>query len=149
MDFITSLLKNETFLTVLSGTLVYALSQFLLEMFINPRKEYMRLKQQIIYVISMYCCYYSNPYNMLDETLNVRPIDEYKTASIELRKIGAQLASYIGIVPAIRFVKRKKLLEVQSSLVGLSNGLYIYKNYNPYSDNIECEKTITRILKYK
>lgn len=149
MEFIKELATNQTFLTVLSGTIVYVLSQLFLELVINPSKEYRKLKQKVLYTISMYCCYYTSPYNLLKKEDNVRPIDEYKIASNELRKIGSEFASYIGIVPKIRFNKRKKLLEVQQSLIGLSNGLYIYESYNPRKDNVECEKTIKKILKYK
>lgn len=149
MEFIKTLVTNQTFLTVLSGTIVYVLSQLFLELVINPSKEYRKLKQKVLYTISMYCCYYTSPYSLLKEEDNVRPIDEYKIASNELRKIGSEFASYIGIVPKIRFNKRKRLLEVQQSLIGLSNGLYVYENYNPRKDNVECEKIIKKNLKYK
>ena len=149
MKIVTKLVTNQTFLTVVSGTIVYVLSQLFLELVINPSKEYKKLKQKVLYSISMYCCYYTSPYNLLKEEDNVRPIDEYKIASNELRKIGSEFASYIGIVPRFRFNKRKKLLEVQQSLIGLSNGLYVYENYNPRKDNVECERIIKKNLKYK
>ncbi len=139
MDFIIELITNQTFLTVVSGTIVYVLSQLFLELIINPRKEYKKLKQKVLYTISLYCCYYANPYNKLKEDSNMRPEEEYKIASTELRKIGAEFASYIGIVPKYRLKKRKKLLEVQQSLIGLSNGMYIYRDYNPRKDNIDCD----------
>ncbi len=149
MKIVTKLVTNQTFLTVVSGTIVYVLSQLFLELVINPSKEYKKLKQKVLYTISMYCCYYTSPYNLLKEEDNVRPIDEYKIASNELRKIGSEFASYIGIVPRFRFNKRKKLLEVQQSLIGLSNGLYVYENYNPRKDNVECERIIKKNLKCK
>ena len=40
MDFFIKLITNQTFLTVVSGTIVYVLSQLFLELVINPRKEY-------------------------------------------------------------------------------------------------------------
>lgn len=149
MDLIMKLIKNQIFLTVFSGTMVYVLSQLFLELIINPIKEYRKIKQKVLYTINMYCCYYSSPYNLLKEGNNVRQIEEYKIASIELRKIGSEFASYIGIVPKYRFKKRKKLLEVQQSLIGLSNGLYVYRNYNPSEDNKESEKVIKKNLGYK
>lgn len=97
----------------------------------------------------MYCCYYTSPYNLLKEKSNVRPVEEYRIASTELRKIGSEFASYIGTVPKFRFKKRKRLLEVQQSLIGLSNGLYIYRDYNPSKDNRECDKIIKKNLGYK
>lgn len=149
MDLIIKLVSNQTFLTVVSGTIVYVLSQLFLELVINPRKEYKKLKQKVLYTISMYCCYYTSPYNLLKENSNVRPIEEYQIASTELRKIGSEFASYIGTVPKFRLKKRKRLLEVQQSLIGLSNGLYIYRDYNPSKDNRECDKVIKKNLGYK
>lgn len=149
MDFFSKLITNQTFLTVISGTLVYVLSQLFLELIINPRKEYKRLKQKVLYTISLYCCYYTSPYNLLKEDSNVRPIGEYQMASTELRKVGSEFASYIGIVSKIKFRKRKKLLEVQKSLIALSNGLYIYRDYNPSKDNREFDKIIKNNLGYK
>lgn len=149
MELINKLITNQVFLTVISGTIVYVLSQLFLELIINPKKEYRKLKQKVLFTISMYCCYYTSPYNLLEEESNVRPKDEYKIASIELRKIGSEFASYIGIVPKYRFNKRKKLFEVQHSLIGLSNGLFIYNNYNPRKDNRECDKIIKKHLGFK
>lgn len=42
-----------------------------------------------------------------------------------MRKIGAELAGYIGTIPRIRFKKIKKLKEVLGSIIGISNGFYI------------------------
>lgn len=38
-DFINNIISNTTFITVLSGVLVYVLSQFILEGIINPQKN--------------------------------------------------------------------------------------------------------------
>lgn len=149
MNFFIKLVTNQTFLTVVSGTVVYVLSQLFLEIVINPRKKYKQLKQKVLYTISMYSCYYTCPYNLLNEKSNLRPVEEYQIASTELRKIGSEFASYIGTVPKFRFEKRKKLLEVQQSLIGLSNGLYIYRDYDPSKDNSECDKIIKKNLGYK
>lgn len=142
MKTIIKLISNQTFLTIISGTSVYAISQLFLEFIVNPRKEFKQLKQKIFYTINMNKNYYLTPYDLLKEDRNVRPKSEYITASLELKKIGSEFASYVGTIPKYRFNKRKKLLEVQQSLIGLSNGLYIYKNYNPVNDNIKCEKII-------
>ncbi len=149
MHFFIQLIKNQTFLTVVSGTIVYVLSQLFLELVINPKKEYKQLKQKVQYTISMYCGYYTSPYNLLNKDSNVRPVEEYRIASMELRKIGSELASYIGTVPKIKFKKRKKLLEVQHSLIGLSNGLHIYRDYNPLKDNLERDKVIKKNLGHR
>ena len=87
MVIIMSLLKNEIFLSILSSVIVYVISQYFLELVIIPHREFKKLKQKIIYNLKLYCQYYYNPYNLVREKNNVRDIEEYKSASIEIRKI--------------------------------------------------------------
>lgn len=149
-DFINNIINNTTFITVLSGVLVYVLSQFVLEGIINPRKKYKQLRERIIYTITLYCCYYHSPYNLLDEKQNVRGKEDYEEASREMRKIGAELAGYIGTIPRIRFKKIKKLKEVLGSIIGISNGFYIVsEKFDIYKANSDCEKVIKKNLKIK
>ena len=147
IEVLEKLLSNTTFLTVMLGVLVYIISQFYLENIINPQKRYKNLRERISYTIALYCCYYSNPYNLLKEKDNVRMKDEYDTASGEMRKIGAELAGYIGTVPKIRKKKREKLNNVLNAIIGISNGFYIVsENFNTIEANIKCEKTIKKEL---
>ena len=139
MEYVLSVIKSEVFITVISGVFVFVISEWLMNFIINPKKEYSSLKERIIYTISMYSCYYSNPYKLTKKE-NVRNKEEYDEASKELRKIGSELAGYLGNIKSKR--KRKKLEEVKSSLISLSNGLYEYPNYSPIQDNKECEKNI-------
>lgn len=146
---LNDLVKNPTFLTVISGVLVYSFSQLILEVVINPQKEYKRLRQKIIYTISLYCCYYHNPYDLLNPKSNVREKEEYELASKEMRKIGAELASYIGIVPKFRFKKRQKLKNVMSALIGISNGFYnVSKDFDTCGENRKCEMIIKKELNF-
>ena len=149
-DVFLKLIGNTTFLTVRSRVLVYVLSQLYMEKIINPRKEFRAIRQKIIYSISMYSQYYHNPYNLLNEKSNIRDKSEYENASIEMRKVGCELAGYIGTIPKIRFNKIKKLNVVLDSLIGISNGFYIVsKNYNVIKDNKEDEEVIKKILDFK
>lgn len=149
MDFILKLLNNTTFLTVISGVLVYAISQLILECIINPRKEYKSLKERIIYTITLYCCYYNNPYNLLREN-NIRVKEEYEKGSNEMRKIGAELAGYIGTISKIRKRKIESLDKVLHALIGISNGFYIVSdNFNVIDANQKCEEVIKKELKIK
>ena len=135
-DVFLKLIGNTTFLTVISGVLVYVLSQLYME--------------KIIYSISMCSQYYHNPYNLLNEKSNIRDKSEYENASIEMRKVGCELAGYIGTIPKIRFNKIKKLNVVLDSLIGISNGFYIVsKDYNVIKDNKEDEEVIKKILDFK
>lgn len=145
-DIVSELITNETFLTIIAGVGVYALSQFILELVIVPAKQYKALKQKIGYSIALYCRYYNNPYNLIKED-NFRDKGEYEKASDEFRKIGAELAGYLGTIPKIRFKKRKKLELVLSEIIGISNGFYQTKNYNPIRDNQKGEMIIKKQLK--
>ena len=62
-SYLNNLASSQTFLTIISGTFVYILSQFFMEFIIVPRKDYKRVKEKIIYHIKMYSLYYLNPYH--------------------------------------------------------------------------------------
>lgn len=144
------LIQDTTFLTVLSGVLVYVLSQLYKEYVINPRRQYKELRQRIIYTLTLYCCYYTNPYNPFKEKENVRMKEEYDMASNEMRKIGAELAGYIGTIPKIRNKKIKRLNNVLHSLIGISNGFYnVSEHFDTVEANGKCEKIIKEELKIK
>lgn len=148
-EIFENVISSESFWTVITGMIVYILSQYYMEFFANPRKEYKKLRQRIIYTITMYCCYYTNPYNPFKENENARSKEEYDYASKEIRKIGSELAGYIGTIPKIRYFKRKKLNNVLSSLIGISNGFYdISKNFDTIKENKKLEKIIKDTLKF-
>ena len=149
LTLLGKVISSEPFITIITGLILYILSQFFIEFFVNPKKEYRSLKQRIIYTIKMYCCYYSNPYNVQNESKNVRNKDEYDLASLEMRKIGAELASYIGNIPKIRFIKKKKLNKVLDSLIGLSNGFYNVAGYDTIKENKQCENIIKKYLEFE
>lgn len=149
-DILLKLITNSTFLTVISGVLVYVVSQYFLEFVINPLKEYRVLKQRIMYLITMYSCYYTNPYNLLDTQRNIRDKREYDEASVLFRKMGSDLAGYVGMLPWYMWIKKKRLTNVLHELIGISNGFYIVTNeYSPIRDNRDCERKIKELLKIK
>lgn len=134
-DYLKKLASDQTLLTILSGTFVYILSQFFMEFIIVPRKNYKRIIQMIIYHIKMYSFYYLNPYDLDNETNNIKTKYEYENASNEIRKVGAELSSYLGVINRLRFRRRKRLLKVQDALIELSQGFFIYKGKNPVNNN--------------
>lgn len=147
-DFLIDLISNSTFLTVISGVLVFVISQIIIECMINPSKKYRELKERIAYTLTLYSCYYMNPYQF-DKDENVRNQNEYDDASKEVRKIGSELSGYIGNISRIRFKKRKRLLEARDCIIGISNGFYQYPEYSPIKDNKDAEKRIKELLKIK
>ncbi len=142
-----NLFTDKTFLTIISGVSVYIISQLIFELYINRRKKYKEIREKIIYSISLYCCYYHSPYNLLDDTQNIRIESEYREASKEMRKIGAELAGYIGTIPKRKKKKIKKLKEALDGIIGLSNGFYIIsENFDTYEANIKSERKIKENL---
>lgn len=73
-EIFENVISSESFWTVITGMIVYILSQYYMEFFANPRKEYKKLRQRIIYTITMYCCYYTNPYNPFKENKKLEKI---------------------------------------------------------------------------
>ena len=134
-DYLFNIASNQTFLTILSGTFVYILSQFFMELIIVPRKDYKRIVGQVIYHIKMYSFYYLNPYDLDNTDKNIRSKYEYENASNEIRKVGAELSSYLGVINKLRFKRKKRLLKVQDALISLSHGFFIYKGNNPLRNN--------------
>ena len=139
--YLNDLASSQTFLTIISGTFVYILSQFFMEFIIVPRKDYKRVKEKIIYHVKMYSLYYLNPYDLNNTNNNTRDKAEYDNASREIRQVGAELSSYIGLMSKIRFIRRKRLLKVQDALIELSRG-FIYRKNNPIKDNKRAVKII-------
>lgn len=73
--------------------------------------------------------------------------EKYDIASSEMRKIGAELAGYIGTIPKIRKKKIEKLNNVLHALIGISNGFYsVSENFNTVEANRKCEKIIKKEL---
>ena len=81
----------------------------------------------------------------------MRDRQEYTEASVEVRKAAAELSGFINefnlkiIIP-----NKKKLSEVVSNLIGISNGFFIVsKDFNTIKANKENEGKIVQILKLK
>ena len=137
----------ELFLTVLSGVVVFVLGQFILEFLIKPIKEYFSLKQKILYSLTLYCNYYCNPYNIERNSTNVRRIEEYNNAGNEMRKIGAEVAAFLGTIPKCFKKTRNKLDAVMHNLIGISNGFYRTNSESKLGrENHDLDKEIRNLL---
>ena len=141
-DYLKKVASDQTFLTILSGTFVYILSQFFMELVIVPRKNYKRIIQQIIFHVKMYSFYYMNPYDLDNDDNNIRNQFEYEHASNEIRKVGAELSSYLGDISRFRFKRKKRLLKVRDALINLADGFFIYNGKNPINNNKNSVKII-------
>ncbi len=121
-DFLKDLVTSNTFLTVISGVLVFVISQMFNEYWLRPIQNYKELRAKISYGLTLYANLYMNPvkYELLYET------KERDSASNELRMLAAEVDSFIELRPwGNVFIARKKVLAaVSKKLIGLSNNFY-------------------------
>jgi len=115
-------------ITVLSGVMVYVISQWYTEFVIRPIQEYKKLKANVAKVLVLYARYYSNPigYDEAGDSI------EWEKASVEMREMASEIAAFAEIKPFHLFVfpvipRKKRLMKASRSLIGLSNSFFINK----------------------
>ena len=142
-EVIKNLLTSNTFLTVVSGTLVFVLSQLFITYFLNPIKEFKELKAKISYTLIFYACYYSNPCGNNEDKNGM-----WRETSDSLRKTAAEVGSFVQRKPKFNvfITNNKVLLEVQENLTLLSNGCF---NLNCIDSNRRCVEKIGELLHLK
>lgn len=137
----------EMIITIISGVLVFVLSQLFNEYRLKPIQKYKELRANISYSLTLYANLYMNPveYKLVNER------EEIDNASTELRRLAAEVDAMIELKPKLSLlIARKKVLaEVSRNLIGLSNNLY-----SPHPDiaiehNDERCREIYRLLKMK
>lgn len=121
-------LKN-LLITIFSGVAVYVLSQWYTEFVLRPIQEYKQLKAKTAKLLVLHAQYYSNP-QFYDESDNC---PAWSAASNEIRELAAEVAAFAEIKPCHLWVflaipPKKKLLEAQSYLIGLSNSFFTTRN---------------------
>ena len=130
-----SLFENETFLTIISGVIVFILSQYFLEFVLKPLQEYKELKSKIAYNLVYYANIFHNPADLKKELC-----DE---ASRELRKNAAELKAFSIKKPWYIGPKSKSMQLTASYLIGLSNSVNLTElATEDLKDIIENEKNI-------
>lgn len=147
-NILIKIISDNTFLTILSGVIVFIISQIIFEFIIKPREEFNKLKGEIICCLTMYDNIIANPliYSNINE---VRDCKEYLDASKNIRFISSRFA---GILESHKFVcRKKKYYSVTSNLIRLSNNLWIDKRSKKdiYTENIKFENEIKEKFKIK
>lgn len=106
------------FVTVISGVLVFALSEWLKEIWLTPLQNYKKLKAKVSWSLTMYACFYSNPVNSSDET--ERFTDDYRNAQIELRYLASELRAFIETLSwcKIGIPPKKDIYDASANLIG-------------------------------
>ena len=123
MNALKTIFSNTVFLTVISGVIVFVLSQLFMELLIKPLAPYNAIKAKIAYNLVYYANVYHNPID-LGTTGGIHEVPQnYKEASDNLRKLAAEIAGFAEERSMLSlFVRASRISEVQSSLIGLSNG---------------------------
>lgn len=121
--------------TVISGVIVFIISQCVLEFVIKPKIKYNELKKRILYLLTLYENLYSNP--IIIDIENSKDAFEYyakspwEEASEAFRKVGAELSAY----------NIKKNEKIVACLIGLSNSMWCYKESFNVLMKANCENS--------
>ena len=142
---ILDVVMNETFLTIFCGVMVFVISQYIMEMIIKPRNELKKIKAKIIFYITMYDNYLSNPYCINKDN---NRYSEYLKISNELRYIASELLGHLECYPIM--CRRKKYNIIVNSLIKISNNIIVYNSRRDIvEENIELYNKICIIFKVK
>lgn len=147
-NILIKIISDNTFLTILSGVIVFIISQLIFEFIIKPREEFNKLKGEIFCCLTMYANIIANPLRY-SSIKDVRENKEYLDASKNIRFIASRFA---GILESHKFVcRKKKYYSVTSNLIRLSNNLWIDKRSKKdiYTENIKFENEIKEKFKIK
>lgn len=147
-NILIKIISDNTFLTILSGVIVFIISQLIFEFIIKPREEFNKLKGEIFCCLTMYANIIANPlrYSSIKDVCENK---EYLDASKNIRFIASRFA---GVLESHKFVcKKKKYYSVTSNLIKLSNNLWIDKRSKKdiYTENIKFENEIKEKFKIK
>lgn len=145
LDLIKDILTSNTFLTVVSGVLVFVAGQLFNEYFLKPINDYKKLRSKIAYSLTLYAYLYMNPVKFDEKN------SEIEEASYNLRKLAAEVDAIIELRPFgnVFIPKRKVLSEVSKNLIGLSNGFYETSQTDRTNLNDSTRKKIYALLKMK
>ena len=98
MNIICALISNTTFLTVLSGTLVFIIGQIFIEFILKPIRNYKQLQADTAFCLRMY----------RDKFINCV---EDENASLAAKEIGAKIIAYAQEKPWFVQITKEDLLE--------------------------------------
>lgn len=136
-------------LTVISGVLVYILSEIMKEIWLSPLQKYKALKHDISYKLAYYARYYSNVIDMAhgDDAL----VEKYRAAGDDLRCLACELRGFIETLSWFKpmIPSRVDLYDAARELMGLSNGLFCGYETNTVVQHSEHNFNRTTKIKVK
>lgn len=143
---ILDICNSTVFLTVISGVLVFIISQLITERVIKPMDDLKRIKGKIICYLTMHARYIANPLYLNEDKES--EFSAYWNSSCELRLIASELAGHIECYPII--CNKKKYNKIVNDIIKISNNIIIKNSKrNIIKDNEEAGNNICKILKVK
>ena len=124
LDILKNVFKSEMFITIISGIVVFAISQLIMEKIIKPRDKFKEEKGKIVCYITMYANLIFNPCKKEEYIKD----NNYYQGSQNIRMVASEFAGLLESHPLV--CRRKKYNDIVSSLIGISNGFYKEENEN-------------------
>jgi len=118
-NLVWDILGNQTFLTIISGVLIFILGQLFIELYLKPLQRFKQLRAKAAYCLTFYA-------NRFDLTTKISG-----NTSEELRKMAAELNSFAIEKPLLLFnISRRRLRNAASAFIGLSNSVAENPNHD-------------------
>lgn len=116
MNWLLNLFQSIVFQTVMSGVLVFVLSEIIQKFFLEPLQKYKKVTGKIDNQLKFYANVITNPGNIL-------PREIYLECSNTLRKLSCELEVTYKQIPFKKLTTRRKISDAASRLIRLSNNL--------------------------
>ena len=117
-----------TFLTVISGVLVYIFSEIMKEKVLIPLHDYKKLRGKIYFSLILYAREISSPLDEKNHTQEAK--ESYQKAADEFRTFAAELAQINRELFWGSKRKKDKRERAWHSLIGLSNSFFGTGDFN-------------------
>ena len=132
-----NLFASTTFLTVMSGTLVFVLGQIFIEFILRPIRKFKELKADAAFCLRFYRAEFAN---------SVEHIEAQKSA----KEMAAKCISFAQEKPRWYFwVKHSDLVKCCEAFTRLKYLTGGHSNSERDFSGLECEKSIVKMMKIK
>ncbi|KKR13751.1 MAG: hypothetical protein UT42_C0039G0006 [Candidatus Falkowbacteria bacterium GW2011_GWA2_39_24] len=136
MNWFINLLQSIVFQTVISGVLVFVISQIISKFFLEPIQKYKAIIGKIDNKLKFYANIITSP-GITSEMAQPQK-DKYLECSKVLRDLSCELEENYKQIPFVRIVKlREEISEVAHCLIGLSNGIFNFEDRRNNDDLIK------------
>ena len=141
-NWLVNLVQSIVFQTIISGVLVFILSQYILKFIIEPFQEY----KKIIVKIDNKLKFYSNV--IVNPPFSSQLSEDYLTAKKELRILSCELESSYKVLPFKKLrLDHNKIAQAVQDLIWLSNATGHRDETDTVNLPLEADKKIKEIRK--